>query len=459
MSLVLFNSLTRQKEIFTPITDKQVRMYVCGMTVYDYCHIGHARSMVAFDMIRRYFIHLGYDITFVRNITDIDDKIIQRAAERGIAIHELTAEFIKAMHEDCEKLHILPPDHEPRATDHVDGMIQMIQTLIDKNLAYQADNGDVYYRVRQFQGYGKLSNQNIDDLQSGARVQQDQFKEDPLDFVLWKSAKTHEPSWASPFGHGRPGWHIECSVMSESLLGKTFDIHGGGMDLKFPHHECEIAQSEGANHCTMANYWMHNGFINIDNEKMSKSLGNFFTIRDVLSSGYPAEVLRFFILGAHYRSHLNYSSEQLDAAWNSLRRLYTALNNASVDTTSNHQSYSATHVEKFEAAMNDDFNTPMALAVLFDCATELNKTPNATLANTLRYLGNILGLLQQDAEQFLRYSLTKNIEDQAIDELIIARNLARQQKNWAESDRIRDLLKAHGVILEDSAQTTTWRRE
>ncbi len=449
----IYNSLTRKKEAFVPITPNHINMYVCGMTVYDYCHIGHARSLVAFDMINRYFRHRGYGMKFVRNITDIDDKIIARANERGITIQELTAEFINKMNEDCEALNILKPDQEPRATAHIAGMLEMIATLIEKGLAYPAANGDVYYRVREFKDYGKLSNQSIDELRSGERVAVDEFKEDPLDFVLWKHAKEGEPAWDSPYGAGRPGWHIECSVMSAKELGEHFDIHGGGMDLKFPHHECEIAQSEGCHDHPMANYWMHNGFINIDNEKMSKSLGNFFTIREILEV-YPAEVLRFFILNAHYRSHINYSNETITQAGNGLRRLYTALNNVPESIPALPTSHPL--MDKFYTAMDDDFNSPLAISILYEAATAYNKTSDPIYYTILKELGGILGLLQQAPEAFLQGD--SNDLEIDIDALIIARNDARANKNWAESDRIRDELAALGIALEDKDGQTTWRK-
>lgn len=449
----IYNSLTRKKEPFTPINDNHINMYVCGMTVYDYCHIGHARSLVAFDMVNRYFRHRGYSMKFVRNITDIDDKIIARANERGITIQALTSEFIDKMNEDCTALNILKPDEEPRATEHVAGMLTMIQKLIDKGLAYRADNGDVYYRVREFKEYGKLSNQSIDELRSGERVAVDQFKEDPLDFVLWKHAKEGEPAWESDFGPGRPGWHIECSVMSAAELGEHFDIHGGGMDLKFPHHECEIAQSEGCNEQKMANYWMHNGFINIDNEKMSKSLNNFFTIREILEL-YPAEVLRFFILSTHYRSHINYSTDTITQAGNGLRRLYTALSTVPNEIAPMPESHPL--LDKFYTAMNDDFNSPLAISILYEAATAYNKTGEAIYYTLLKELGAVLGILQQSPVAFLQGDADDLEID--IDAMIVARNQARADKNWAESDRIRDELTALGIALEDKDGKTTWRK-
>ncbi len=455
--LTLYNSLTRQKETFTPIHENEVRMYTCGMTVYDYCHVGHARSLISFDMIRRYLIYKGYKVTFVRNITDIDDKIIMRANERNITIQALTAEFIQAMHEDCKALNVLPPDVEPKATEAIDGMIAHIQGLIDKGLAYAVPDGDVYYRVRKFKGYGKLSNQNIDELRAGERVDIQTDKEDPLDFVLWKKAKPNEPFWESPWGKGRPGWHIECSVMSKDALGVHFDIHGGGMDLKFPHHECEIAQSEGFYEETMANYWMHNGFININNEKMSKSLGNFFTIRDVLKY-FPAEVLRFFMLNSHYRTHVNYSDELLNQAWNGLRRLYTTLNEP--PKTLSECDLSHPYIARFDAVMSDDFNTPLAIDLLFEISNEYNRDKDPMMFVILKKLGSVLGLLEDNPDRFLKMVPNQDDDDTDLIEALIAkRNEARANKDWAESDRIRDELKARNVVLEDKQGKTTWRRE
>lgn len=455
--LTIFNSLTRKHENFVPIEPNKIRMYVCGMTVYDYCHIGHARSLISFDMIRRYLMHKGFDVHFVRNITDIDDKIIARANERGITIQELTTEFIQAMHEDCDALNVLAPDTEPKATEAVAGMIELISGLIEKDLAYAVPDGDVYYRVRRFKDYGKLSNQNIDELRSGERVEVESKKEDPLDFVLWKRAKPNEPSWESPWGNGRPGWHIECSVMSKEALGNHFDIHGGGMDLKFPHHECEIAQSEGYHDEPMANYWMHNGFININNEKMSKSLGNFFTIRDVLKY-FPAEVIRFFMLNSHYRTHVNYSDELLNQAWNGLRRLYTALN----DAPESLPELDANHpiAIRFAEVMDDDFNTPQAIDLLFEAANLYNKNHDPKDYVVLKTLGNVLGILDANPDQFLKSAPNQSDDDsEIIEALIVKRNEARTNKDWAESDRIRDELKARNVVLEDKQGKTTWRRE
>ena len=469
----IYNTLTRQKEPFSPIDPKNVRMYVCGMTVYDYCHLGHARVMVVFDMIARWLRECGYPLTYVRNITDIDDKIIARAAENGETIGELTARFIQAMHEDADALGVLRPDIEPKATENIPQMIAMIETLIQNGKAYPAANGDVYYAVREFAAYGQLSGKSLDDLRAGERVEVDGFKRDPLDFVLWKAAKAGEPAWESPWGNGRPGWHIECSAMSENLFGDTFDIHGGGADLQFPHHENEIAQSVGATGHTCGHdhaqthhgqsiashvkYWLHNGFIRVDGEKMSKSLGNFFTIREVLKQ-YDPEVVRFFILRAHYRSPLNYSDAHLDDAKGALTRLYTTLKNtpaAAFELSENANDYT----RRFYAAMNDDFGTVEAVAVLFELAGEVNKTNDAHLAGCLKALGGIIGLLQRDPTEFLQGgAVSDSLSNEEIEDLIARRKQARADKNWAESDRIRDLLNEHKIILEDNAGGTTWRR-
>ncbi len=469
----IYNTLTRQKEPFTPIDPKNVRMYVCGMTVYDYCHLGHARVMVVFDMIARWLRECGYPLTYVRNITDIDDKIIARAAENGETIGELTARFIQAMHEDADALGVLRPDIEPKATENIPQMIAMIETLIQNGKAYPAANGDVYYAVREFAAYGQLSGKSLDDLRAGERVEVDGFKRDPLDFVLWKAAKAGEPAWESPWGNGRPGWHIECSAMSENLFGDTFDIHGGGADLQFPHHENEIAQSVGASGHTCGHnyaqthhgqsiashvkYWLHNGFIRVDGEKMSKSLGNFFTIREVLKQ-YDPEVVRFFILRAHYRSPLNYSDAHLDDAKGALTRLYTTLKNTpatAFELSENANDYT----RRFYAAMNDDFGTVEAVAVLFELAGEVNKTNDAHLAGCLKALGGIIGLLQRDPIEFLQGgAVSDGLSNEEIEDLIARRKQARADKNWAESDRIRDLLNEHKIILEDNAGGTTWRR-
>jgi cysteinyl-tRNA synthetase len=455
--LTLYNTLARQKQPFVPLAPGKVRMYVCGMTVYDYCHLGHARVMVVFDMVYRWLKASGFDVNYVRNVTDIDDKIIKRAAENGESIDALTNRFIEFMHEDEARLGILPPTHEPRATEFVPGMVAMISTLVEKGLAYAAANGDVYYAVREFDGYGKLSGKSLEDLRAGERVDVDPHKRDPLDFVLWKSAKPGEPAWDSPWGPGRPGWHIECSVMSEHYLGEHFDIHGGGQDLQFPHHENEIAQSEGAHSHPFVNYWLHNGFVRVDNEKMSKSLGNFFTIREVLGQ-YDPEVVRFFIQRAHYRSPLNYSDHHLDDAKLALTRLYTALRGRQVQPQP--IDWSNAHAARFRAAMDDDFNTPEAIAVLFDLANELNKSESAADAGLLKSLAGVLGLLERDPELFLQGSAEQagGYDAARIDQLIADRAAARKGKNFAESDRIRDELLAAGVILEDSPQGTTWRR-
>lgn len=469
--LSIYNTLTRQKETFSPIDPENVRMYVCGMTVYDYCHLGHARVMVVFDMIARWLRQNGYPLTYVRNITDIDDKIIARAAENNESIGELTARFIQAMNEDAAALGVIRPDSEPKATEHVAGMINMIERLIQNGKAYPAANGDVYYAVREFSAYGQLSGKSLDDLRAGERVEVDNFKRDPLDFVLWKAAKPNEADfWESPWGKGRPGWHIECSAMSEKIFGNTFDIHGGGADLQFPHHENEIAQSCGAHggscgHQTdgkpiesHVKYWLHNGFIRVDGEKMSKSLGNFFTIRDVLQA-YDAEVVRFFILRAHYRSPLNYSDAHLDDAKGALTRLYTALKNTEPAQFSPEENAND-YTRRFFAAMNDDFGTVEAMAVLFELAGEINKTNNAELAGCLKSLGGIIGLLHRDPQEFLQGGnmTAEGLSNEEIDALIAQRKQARADKNWAESDRIRDLLTEQNIILEDSAGDTTWRR-
>ena len=405
--LKIYNTLTRSKQEFVPITPGKVNMYVCGMTVYDYCHLGHARVMVVFDVVRRWLRASGYDVNYVRNITDIEDKIIKRAQERksapGALTHEemgqLTAEFIQAMDDDAAALGIEKPDHEPRATQYVQGMLEMIEVLLQRGLAYQAADGDINYAVRKFEGYGKLSGKSLDDLRAGERVDVDMAKQDPLDFVLWKRAKPGEPSWPSPWGAGRPGWHIECSVMSSSLLGKHFDIHGGGQDLQFPHHENEIAQSEGAHQCTFVNTWMHNGFVRVDDEKMSKSLGNFFTVREILAK-YDPEVVRFFITRAHYRSPLNYSDQHLDDAKQGLTRLYTALKD--FDVKAGVVDWNNPYAAKFREAMDDDFNTSEAVAVLFELANEVNKSHAMTDAVLLKSLAGVLGLLQRNAQRYLQ---------------------------------------------------------
>jgi len=477
--LKIYNTLTREKQEFVPITPGKVRMYVCGMTVYDYCHLGHARVMVVFDVVQRWLHALGFAVTYVRNITDIDDKIIKRAQENDEPMDALTARFIQAMDEDAAALGIEKPDFEPRATQYVEGMLDMIRVLQERGLAYQADDGDVNYSVRKFAGYGKLSGKSLDELRAGKRVEVDRAKQDPLDFVLWKRAKDGEPFWESPWGKGRPGWHIECSVMSSTLLGEHFDIHGGGQDLQFPHHENEIAQSEGARQHTFVNYWMHNGFVRVQkgemSEKMSKSLGNFFTVREVRAK-YDPEVIRFFIVRAHYRSPLNYSDQHLDDAKQGLTRLYTALKDFDVAPAA--IDWSNPHAAKFRDAMDDDFNTPEAVAVLFEVASEVNRTRSQADARLLKSLAGTLGLLQEDPTKFLQgrpgpleisVADTISVTDAAvasteptpaeIDARIAARAAARKSKNFAEADRIRKELLDQGIVLEDRPDgTTDWRR-
>jgi len=463
--LKLYNSLHREIQDFAPIEPGRVRMYVCGMTVYDYCHLGHARVMVVFDMVARWLRAGGFDVTYVRNITDIDDKIIRRAGENGESIRSLTDRFIACMNEDAEALGVLKPDFEPRATEYVPQMLAMIGQLERNGLAYQAGpagEGDVCYAVRKFEGYGKLSGKSLEDLRAGERVDVREGKHDPLDFVLWKGAKAGEPAeaqWDSPWGRGRPGWHIECSAMGSDILGRHFDIHGGGQDLQFPHHENEIAQSEGAHQCSFVNFWMHNGFVRVDDEKMSKSLGNFFTIREVLKT-YDAEVVRFFILRAHYRSPLNYSDAHLDDARGALTRLYTALKGAGDKGAEGRLDWNEPHAQRFKAAMDNDFGTPEAMAVLFDLANELNRGHDPRLAVQLRGLGGVLGLLQRDPVEFLQAapSTAGDLAAEDIEARIEARAAAKKAKNFAESDRIRDELKASGIVLEDGPQGTTWRR-
>ncbi len=457
--LRLYNTLAREKQPFVPIHPGEVRMYVCGMTVYDYCHVGHARVMVVFDTVVRWLRAQGLKVTYVRNITDIDDKIIKRAAENGEPIDALTGRFIDAMNEDAGRLGVLRPDHEPRATQSIPGMLGLIGQLVQNGLAYQAPNGDVYFSVRDFEGYGKLSGKSLEDLRAGERVDIDANKRDALDFVLWKSAKPGEPQWPSTWGPGRPGWHIECSAMAEELLGTHFDIHGGGQDLQFPHHENEIAQSEGAHRHAFVNYWMHNGFVRVDNEKMSKSLGNFFTVRDVLAK-YDAEVVRFFIVRAHYRSPLNYSDQHLDDARAGLSRLYTALKNVPPAPPSA-VDWNDPVAAKFKAAMDDDFNTPEACAVLFDLVGEVNRTGSAARSALLKALAGLLGLLERDPDVFLKSTpaIAGGLSDADIDERIAARTAAKKAKNFAEADRIRTELDAAGILLEDSPAGTTWRRK
>ncbi|MFL9608683.1 cysteine--tRNA ligase [Methylobacillus sp. Pita2] len=453
--LKIYNTLARAKQTFYPIVAGKVSMYVCGMTVYDYCHLGHARVMVVFDMVNRWLRSSGYDVTYVRNITDIDDKIIARANENGETITALTSRFIDAMNEDAARLGVWRPDLEPRATDYIHEMIAMISALIENQHAYAADNGDVYYAVSSFANYGKLSSKSLEDLRAGERVEVDAHKRDPMDFVLWKAAKPGEPSWDSPWGPGRPGWHIECSAMGARHLGQHFDIHGGGQDLQFPHHENEIAQSEGAHGCTFVNYWMHNGFIRVDDEKMSKSLGNFFTIREVLEK-YDAEVVRFFILRAHYRSPLNYSDHHLDDAKQALTRLYNTLRGLELPTVD--IDWQQPDAERFKQALDDDFNTPEAFAVLFELASEANRTGSVVQAGLLKALAGQLGLLQREPDQFLQGDASAGLAAEEIERLIEERLLARKGKNFAEADRIRDALSAQGIVLEDTAQGTSWRR-
>ncbi|NVF13041.1 cysteine--tRNA ligase [Vreelandella maris] len=457
----IYNTLTRRKELFTPLEAGKVSMYVCGMTVYDYCHLGHARVMVAFDVITRYLRERGYDVNYVRNITDIDDKILKRADENGESITALTERMIAAMHEDEARLFVLPPTHEPRATGHIDDIVAMIETLIAKGFAYAADNGDVYYRVRKFANYGKLNNRQLDDMRSGARVDVDVHKEDPLDFVLWKAAKPGEAHWSSPWGNGRPGWHIECSAMSTCCLGDTFDIHGGGPDLTFPHHENEIAQSEAATGKTYVKTWMHAGAVRVNKEKMSKSLGNFFTIRDVLAEHDP-EVVRFLLVASHYRSPINYSVDSLTEARKSLTRLYTALEG--VDTDAIASSEASPYRERFTQVMDDDFNTPEALAVMFELAREVNRAKQeqpdeaARLGGELKQLGAILGLLQQAPQIFLKGTQQQGmpLSESEIEAKIAQRIEAKANKDFAQADAVRDELAALGIILKDSREGTSW---
>lgn len=483
----IHNSLTGEKQELQPIQPGRIGMYVCGMTVYDFLHVGHARMMTVFDVVSRYLRHRGYEVTYVRNITDIDDKIIRRAAENGEPIDALTARFIGAMHDDCAQLGIAAPDHEPRATQHVPNMIAMIDTLIDKGYAYVAANGDVMYAVAQFEGYGRLSGKHLADLRAGARIEVDEFKRDPLDFVLWKHAKPGEPAWESPWGPGRPGWHIECSAMSAALLGTHFDIHGGGMDLKFPHHENEIAQSCAASGDRFANLWIHNGFVNVDNEKMSKSLGNFFTVREVLRTLRHPEVLRFFFLMSHYRGPINYSLDQLEQADAALRGIYTALRDVPAVPV-----VETGHTARFHEVMDDDLNTPEAIAVLQRMTRELNLAKDtgkerkaAALSAELRSLAGVLGVVTLEPEQWFRLPKpampdmqghtagdavssdtdpgaragTGALTDSEVQRLVDARITARKTKDFAESDRIRDLLATAGVIVEDKpGGKSTWRR-
>jgi cysteinyl-tRNA synthetase len=466
--LKIYNTLTRQKEEFKPITDGQIGMYVCGVTIYDYCHIGHGRTFVAFDTVVRYLRHRGYAVKFIRNITDVDDKIIKRAHENGETCEQLTNRFTQAMHEDFSALHMIKPDIEPTVTGHMPDIIAIIEKLVAKGHAYIAASGDVLFEVKTFADYGKLSGQDLDMLQAGARVEVESEKRNPMDFVLWKMAKPGEPSWTSPWGEGRPGWHIECSAMNNKLLGDVFDIHGGGSDLMFPHHENEVAQSCCANHGEYVNTWMHSGMVQVDKVKMSKSLHNFFTIRDVLEE-YDGESVRYFLISGHYRSQLNYSEDNLKQARASLERLYTALRGVEVadikgeniGTVPGCESY----VETFKAAMDDDFNTPEALPVLFELAKEINRIKDtdaqraSELAAQLITFGDVLGLLSQDPELFLQGDAGADEEVAEIEALIKQRNDARASKDWSMADDARDKLNALGIILEDGAQGTTWRRK
>ncbi|HEY4080017.1 MAG TPA: cysteine--tRNA ligase [Burkholderiaceae bacterium] len=456
MSLRIYNTLARAVQPFAPIDPGHVRMYICGITVYDLCHMGHARMNIAFDIVRRWLLASGYTVNFVRNITDIEDKIIKRAIERGITIRQLTTEMIAAMHRDFDALGLMRPDHEPRATDYVPQMLDIVGKLEAKGLAYQAPSGDVNFAVRKFPGYGKLSGKSLDDLRAGERVTVNDDKQDPLDFVLWKSAKADEPAeakWASTWGEGRPGWHIECSAMSCALLGETFDIHGGGLDLQFPHHENELAQSEGAFGKPFVKTWMHNGFLNVDNEKMSKSLGNFFTIADVLKS-FDGETIRFFMLRTHYRSPFNFSDSGLEDARTGLRRLYTALDG--IEAAELDVDWSAEQPAAFKAAMDDDFNTPGALAVLFELANQLNRSRDARDAGLLKKLGEVLGILQQEPRAYLQAGA--DLDEAAIQAHIAARAAAKAAKDFAGADRIRAELLAQGIVLKDSATGTTWMK-
>ena len=461
--LKIYNTLTNQKQVFKPINPSSVGIYVCGMTVYDFCHMGHARVLVMFDVMTRHMRRTFPEVKYVRNITDIDDKIINRSIENQEDIYSLTNRFIKAMHEDEIALNILKPDFEPRATESIDQMYSMIKSLIEKGFAYQGKNGDVYYSVKRFKNYGKLSGKNLDGLKAGARVDIESDKRDPLDFVLWKMAKPNEPKWSSPWGEGRPGWHLECSAMSTHHLGNHFDIHGGGMDLTFPHHENEIAQSEGANNCSFVNTWMHVGFVNINDEKMSKSLNNFFTIRDVLEK-YDGETLRYFLISSHYRSPLSFSDENLASAKSALTRLYTATRGLSASSKAMGQVTMRFDYEKrFNEALDDDFNTPIALSILFEIAKHANtereddKDQAGALSELLRKLGNHIGIMRYDADDYLKMGI--ELSDAKIDEKIYQRESARALKDFAMSDQIRDELLALGIILEDSINGTTWRRK
>ncbi|MEJ6597946.1 MAG: cysteine--tRNA ligase [Oceanospirillaceae bacterium] len=459
--LQLHNTLSNSKVPFTPIDEGKIRLYVCGMTVYDYCHIGHARVMVSFDVITRYLRHAGYQVEYVRNITDVDDKIIKRAAENGESCEQLTQRFIDAMHEDELALNVLPPDQEPRATGHIQAIRDMVQTLIEKQYAYAASNGDVYYRVEKFDGYGKLTNRKLEDMRAGARVDINDVKENPFDFVLWKAAKKDEVSWPSPWGEGRPGWHIECSAMTKCCLGNHFDIHGGGPDLPFPHHENEIAQSEAANGETFVNYWLHAGAVRVNKEKMSKSLGNFFTIREVLAK-FPAEIVRYLLTASHYRSQIDYAEDALVEAQRALDRLYTAMDQLELQ----YVSLEGPYLDRFNSAMDDDFNTREAISVLFEMAREVNRLKRdtdpqaAVLASQMRGLGNILGLLELDPQAYLKGEAGEgDLADANVDALVVQRQQAKLDRNFALSDQIRDQLKVAGIVLEDSKEGTVWKRE
>lgn len=458
--ITIYNSYTKQKETFKPLVSGKIGMYVCGMTVYDFCHLGHARAMVAFDVIIRHFKAQGYDVTYVRNITDIDDKIIERALANKESVSELTERMINALHADAKQLNLLPPDIEPRATANIDAIIALIERLMAKGYAYQAESGDVYFEVEKFEHYGRLSNKDLAGQQAGARVEIAQHKKNALDFVLWKPAKAGEPAWPSPWGEGRPGWHIECSAMSMQCLGETFDIHGGGFDLQFPHHENEIAQSEAATDKPFAKHWMHVGFLNVDDEKMSKSLGNFFTIRDVLAS-YDAEVVRYFLISSHYRSQLNYSTANLAAAKSAVDRLYQTLSGIDLPQNDLLQEDMATWVGRFNAAMNDDFNTPEAIAVLFDLAREVNRKKQQDdavaikEAQCLKSLANQLGLLERLPEHYFQGETT-NVDE--IEQLLADRQQARKEKDWAMADKIRAELLEQGIEILDGPEGSTWRR-
>jgi cysteinyl-tRNA synthetase len=452
--LSVYNTLKNKKEIFKSIEPNKVKMYVCGMTVYDFCHIGHARVLIVFDMITRWLRESGYKVQYVRNITDIDDKIIKKAIDENVDYSVITENFIKEMNYDAAQLGVISPSLEPRATEHIDEMIKMIEDLIAKGYAYKADNNDVFYAVSKFNDYGKLSGKSLKNLIAGSRVEVDKFKQDNNDFVLWKSAKPKEPYWKSPWGNGRPGWHIECSTMSNNLLGKNFDIHGGGQDLQFPHHENEIAQSEAVNNCQMANYWIHNGFVKIDDEKMSKSLGNFFTIRSVLQK-YQPEVIRFFILKAHYRSPLSFSNKNLEESKQALTKLYLSIRNFKIDLAFN-INWDQKFPNQFKKALDDDFNTPEAIALLFELALKINKDKIVEDANLLVKLGNILGVLSHDVETFLKDDANASID---VEILIKQRNEAKASKDYATADKLRDYLLENNILIEDTPAGTVWRKK